>query len=242
MSVRATSWCGESDGEHDYHTVNNVLAFVPNRTLELTNVFVQDSITLNEELKLTAGMKFEENVYSDGAPCPTCGCHGRRTMPRAVAGGLARHSRAHAVRYRRAGIRGWPAVPARRSRISIPRRSPHSNSASAARPTPRCRFRPASSTTSMTNCEPWRSPRWRCCRCAGAISWKAARMVRSLGQHPAYALVATLAGIPLPAQAPGVQRGLVGASWACARRATIPRRVTTSNRRWTCAASPSMRC
>ncbi len=50
---------------NDYHTVNNDLAFVPDhRTLELTNVFVQDAITLNEELKLTAGIKFEDNSYS----------------------------------------------------------------------------------------------------------------------------------------------------------------------------------
>ena len=56
---------------NDYHTVNNDLAFVPNhRTLELTNVFLQDSITLNEELKLTAGLKFEDNSYSDWSALP----------------------------------------------------------------------------------------------------------------------------------------------------------------------------
>jgi iron complex outermembrane recepter protein len=55
----------------DYHTVNNDLAFVPNhRTLELTNVFVQDAITLNEEFKLTAGIKFEDNSYSDWSALP----------------------------------------------------------------------------------------------------------------------------------------------------------------------------
>ncbi len=56
--------------QHDYHTVNNVLAFVPNRELRFTNIFIQDSITLNEELKLTAGLKFEENVYSGWSPLP----------------------------------------------------------------------------------------------------------------------------------------------------------------------------
>lgn len=56
---------------NDYHTVNNNLAFVPNhRTLELTNVFLQDSITLNEELKLTAGIKFEDNSFSDWSALP----------------------------------------------------------------------------------------------------------------------------------------------------------------------------
>jgi iron complex outermembrane receptor protein len=56
---------------NDYHTQNNDLAFVPNhRTLELTNVFLQDSITLSEELKLTAGIKFEDNSYSDWSTLP----------------------------------------------------------------------------------------------------------------------------------------------------------------------------
>jgi iron complex outermembrane receptor protein len=60
----------------DYFTVNNStvntnLAFVPDhRTLELTNLFVQDAITLNEELKLTAGIKFEDNSYSDWSVLP----------------------------------------------------------------------------------------------------------------------------------------------------------------------------
>jgi len=56
---------------NDYHTVNNNLAFVPDhRTLVLTNLFVQDSITLSEELKLTAGIKFEDNSYSDWSVLP----------------------------------------------------------------------------------------------------------------------------------------------------------------------------
>jgi iron complex outermembrane receptor protein len=56
---------------NDYHTVNNNLAFVPNhRTLELTNVFLQDAITLDEEWKLTAGIKFEDNSYSNWSALP----------------------------------------------------------------------------------------------------------------------------------------------------------------------------
>jgi iron complex outermembrane receptor protein len=56
---------------NDYHTQNNNLAFVPDhRTLELTNVFLQDAITLNEEWKLTAGIKFEDNSYSDWTALP----------------------------------------------------------------------------------------------------------------------------------------------------------------------------
>ena len=56
---------------NDYHTQNNDLAFVPDhRTLELTNLFLQDAITLNEEWKLTAGIKFEDNSYSDWSALP----------------------------------------------------------------------------------------------------------------------------------------------------------------------------
>jgi iron complex outermembrane receptor protein len=56
---------------NDYHTENNVLAFVPNhRTLELTNVFLQDAITLGDEWKLTAGLKFEDSAYIDWTALP----------------------------------------------------------------------------------------------------------------------------------------------------------------------------
>lgn len=56
---------------HDYQTENNVLAFTPDhRTLFFTNVFVQDGITLNDELNLTAGVKFEENFYSGWSVLP----------------------------------------------------------------------------------------------------------------------------------------------------------------------------
>ncbi len=56
---------------NDYETVNNALAFVPNhRTLELTNVFVQDNITLSDEFALAAGVKFEDNSYSSWSALP----------------------------------------------------------------------------------------------------------------------------------------------------------------------------
>jgi iron complex outermembrane receptor protein len=47
------------------------LRFVPeHRTLELTNIFAQDTIALTRELKLTAGIKFEENSYSGWSTLP----------------------------------------------------------------------------------------------------------------------------------------------------------------------------
>ena len=56
---------GVSHRENRYRTENNVLAFAPNRrNLRLTSAFVHDAITLTEQLKLTAGLKFEDNIYS----------------------------------------------------------------------------------------------------------------------------------------------------------------------------------
>jgi iron complex outermembrane receptor protein len=47
------------------------LAFDPgHRTLELTNVFAQDTVVLTDELKLTLGLKFEENSYSGWSTLP----------------------------------------------------------------------------------------------------------------------------------------------------------------------------
>lgn len=51
---------------NSYDTVNNDLAFVPDhRTLELTNLFIQDRIALGERFHVTAGVKFEDNSFSD---------------------------------------------------------------------------------------------------------------------------------------------------------------------------------
>jgi iron complex outermembrane receptor protein len=56
---------------YDYETVNNDLAFVPDhRTLALTNVFVQDVISLGDEWALTAGLKLEDNRFTDWEVLP----------------------------------------------------------------------------------------------------------------------------------------------------------------------------
>ncbi len=57
---------------NDYDIVNTqTLFFVPaSRTLGLTNVFAQDTISLSEHFKLTAGLKFEENSYSGWSTLP----------------------------------------------------------------------------------------------------------------------------------------------------------------------------
>ncbi len=57
---------------NDYDIENTpTLFFVPDsRSLELTNAFAQDTITLSEHFKLTAGLKFEENSYSGWSTLP----------------------------------------------------------------------------------------------------------------------------------------------------------------------------
>jgi iron complex outermembrane receptor protein len=90
--------------QHDYDIVNTpALAFSPaHRTLNLTNVFAQDTIALGSEFRLTAGVKFEENSIRDG----------RRSRSAPVLGAQRNsllwarrpcHSCAHTLRYRRRG-------------------------------------------------------------------------------------------------------------------------------------------
>jgi iron complex outermembrane receptor protein len=57
---------------NDYEIGNTpALSFVPpNRKLELTNVFAQDTIALGARFDLTAGIKFEENSYSGWSTLP----------------------------------------------------------------------------------------------------------------------------------------------------------------------------
>jgi iron complex outermembrane receptor protein len=56
---------------HRYRVENNDLAFIPDRrTLHLSNVFLQDTMRLADELRLTAGIKFEDNHYSGWTAMP----------------------------------------------------------------------------------------------------------------------------------------------------------------------------
>jgi iron complex outermembrane receptor protein len=57
---------------NDYDIDNTVTLFFepPSRKLELTNLFAQDTIKLNDTLKLTAGIKFERNSYSGWSTLP----------------------------------------------------------------------------------------------------------------------------------------------------------------------------
>ncbi len=63
---------GAGRRHHDYDITNTPpLAFNPaHRTLELTNVFAQDTLKLSEKFSLQAGIKFEENSYSGWSTMP----------------------------------------------------------------------------------------------------------------------------------------------------------------------------
>jgi iron complex outermembrane receptor protein len=61
---------GRRYNDYDVESTST-LAFDPeHRTLELTNVFAQDTMVLTDELKLTLGLKFEENSYSGWSTLP----------------------------------------------------------------------------------------------------------------------------------------------------------------------------
>jgi iron complex outermembrane receptor protein len=58
---------------HNQYDIGNTvgLFFVPpSRTLKLTNIFVQDAISLGDDFTLTAGIKFEENSYTGWSTLP----------------------------------------------------------------------------------------------------------------------------------------------------------------------------
>jgi iron complex outermembrane receptor protein len=57
---------------NDYDVINTpTLSFAPaSRRLSLTNLFAQDTITLSDELRLTAGIKFEENHFTGWSTLP----------------------------------------------------------------------------------------------------------------------------------------------------------------------------
>ncbi|HKU17155.1 MAG TPA: TonB-dependent receptor [Steroidobacteraceae bacterium] len=63
---------GAGKRRHDYDIENvGALQFIPaHRTLDLGNVFAQDSIALNGSLELTVGLKLEDNPYSGWSAMP----------------------------------------------------------------------------------------------------------------------------------------------------------------------------
>ena len=125
-----------------------------------------------------------QQLFGLGRRCRTCACRGRRTTRRCCGSrGSRADPRAHAVRYRRAGVRRRRSS----SLLGDPDFRPEEGDGLRARLSRqsrlrRCRGPPASSTTSTTTCARSNSRRSRSSRCAGAISWRAAPMASRPGR------------------------------------------------------------
>jgi iron complex outermembrane receptor protein len=61
---------GLRNNEYDVGNTVGLFFVPPSRSLKQTNVFVQDAISLTEDLELVAGVKFEENAYSGWSTLP----------------------------------------------------------------------------------------------------------------------------------------------------------------------------
>ncbi len=61
---------GRRHNDYDIDNTATLALVPPSRTLKLTNIFVQDAISLGEAFTLTAGIKFEENSYSGWSTLP----------------------------------------------------------------------------------------------------------------------------------------------------------------------------
>ena len=68
----AIVWGGGERVEQDHIVGTSSIVFNPtSRTLNLANVFVQDSMSLSDAVTLTVGLKLEDEPYSDLAPLPS---------------------------------------------------------------------------------------------------------------------------------------------------------------------------
>ena len=61
---------GRRYNDYDVDSTPTLAVDPEHRTLELTNLFAQDTMVLTDELKLTLGLKFEQNSYSGWATLP----------------------------------------------------------------------------------------------------------------------------------------------------------------------------
>jgi iron complex outermembrane receptor protein len=61
---------GRRHNDYDIDNTPTLFFLPPSRTLELTNIFVQDAVSLSDALTLTAGIKLEENSYSGWSTLP----------------------------------------------------------------------------------------------------------------------------------------------------------------------------
>src|SRR5713226_8886719 len=95
MGAHRLTWGGGYRHGDDRVTNSVVLAFLPaDRSLRWANVFAQDEIALQENLRLTLGTKFENNYYTGTEPLPSARLAWKPDPQRLVWGAASRAVRA----------------------------------------------------------------------------------------------------------------------------------------------------
>jgi iron complex outermembrane receptor protein len=86
---------GVGDRVISYHIENTALAFEPaGRTLNLSDVFAQDTIGLSDTLKLTLGLKLEDDPFASWEPLPSARLSWKVTDDALLWGAVSRAVRA----------------------------------------------------------------------------------------------------------------------------------------------------
>ena len=89
------TWGGGYRYGYDHVSNSAVLAFLPaNQRMRWANVFAQDEIALQENLRLTLGTKFENNYYTGTEPLPSARLAWKLQPQRLVWGAVSRALRA----------------------------------------------------------------------------------------------------------------------------------------------------
>ncbi|TMH17911.1 MAG: TonB-dependent receptor, partial [Betaproteobacteria bacterium] len=89
------TWGGGYRYGYDHVSNSAVLAFLPaNQRMRWANVFAQDEIALQENLRLTLGAKFENNYYTGTEPLPSARLAWKLQPQRLVWGAVSRALRA----------------------------------------------------------------------------------------------------------------------------------------------------
>ena len=95
IGAHRLTWGGGYRYGDDRVSNSAVLAFLPaNRGLRWANVFAQDEIALEENLRLTLGAKFENNYYTGTEPLPSARLAWKPDPQRLVWGAVSRALRA----------------------------------------------------------------------------------------------------------------------------------------------------
>src|SRR6266853_1071275 len=95
MGAHRLTWGGGYRYGDDRVTNSAFVAFLPaNRSLRWANVFAQDEIALEENLRLTLGAKFENNYYTGTEPLPSARLAWKPDPQRLVWGAVSRAVRA----------------------------------------------------------------------------------------------------------------------------------------------------